>query len=86
MADLVKAAEINDLDELRRFLELESTMSSDRNTPTDAMKEACNAAALNDHSEAVSMLVDAGCVFYDGELPSIPRYLLSKIMSSFMCR
>ncbi|KIN03104.1 hypothetical protein OIDMADRAFT_178813 [Oidiodendron maius Zn] len=65
MEELVNAAETNDLDKLRHYLDLERAqnpqLSKEMYKSTAAMRAACHAAARNNHPAALDILLDSGC-------------------------
>ncbi|KAF4609414.1 hypothetical protein G7Y89_g15864 [Cudoniella acicularis] len=66
MEDLVSAARTNNLNKLRRFLDLERAQNPQLgddgvNYSTMAMQAACHAAARYNHPEALDLLLDSGC-------------------------
>ena len=85
MAELVAAAENNDLELLRRRLDEELAahpeLPNPSRTSTDAMISALHAAARYDHPEAVNMLVDAGCDLDWDEGKLVHVFLLSSSRS-----
>lgn len=65
MEDIVSAAQTNDLDKLRQFLDLERAQNPQLedgiNKSTKAMQAACHAAARYNHPAALDLLLDSGC-------------------------
>ena len=66
MEGLVSAAQTNDLDKLRHFLDLERAQNPQlgedgTNKSTEAMQAACHAAARYNHPAAPDLLLDSGC-------------------------
>lgn len=66
MADLVSAAQTNDVDNLRRLIDMERAQnpqlgSNSANQSTKAMQDASYAAARYNCPAALDILLDSGC-------------------------
>jgi hypothetical protein len=92
MANLACAAQINDLEKLRHFIDEEKASHpeishSSLNKSTKAMQDACHAAARNNHPAALDLLLDSGCWIDPGKLPksSIFRYGLKIFLNHSYC-
>jgi hypothetical protein len=65
VGDVVIAAQTNDLDKLRRCIDLELA-DNRKNVSRPTLQAACHAAARHNHPAALHMLLDSGCII-DGD-------------------
>jgi hypothetical protein len=71
MNELVVAAQNNDVENLRRLVDLEKAQHAAEldsvNKSTQVMQDACHEAARYNHAAALKLLLDAGCWIDIGE-------------------
>lgn len=67
MNSLITAAQSNDVGRLRQLLENKKIAQSPSYFPNDLLHEACEAAARNNHPEALEVLLDEGIEIERGE-------------------